>query len=129
MGAIRMHPDKNGGTEDAKMRFQTMKEKYEGLKERRMAAQSASEDANRKGHEEESEEQPTEEETNQEESSRQEAYDEDEPQSKEEKSKKNSLSYDPDDRESMRETALKMLGQIKTIEASLPDLMQEIGRL
>jgi len=32
--AKRMHPDKNGGTEDAKRKFQHMKERYESLKER-----------------------------------------------------------------------------------------------
>jgi len=31
--AKRMHPDKNGGTEEAKRRFQAMKERYEHLKE------------------------------------------------------------------------------------------------
>jgi len=31
--AKRMHPDKNGGTEDAKRRFQVMKEKYENLRD------------------------------------------------------------------------------------------------
>lgn len=31
--AKRMHPDKNGGTDEAKRRFQAMKEKYEHLKE------------------------------------------------------------------------------------------------
>uniref|UniRef100_A0A7S1WF97 J domain-containing protein n=1 Tax=Alexandrium catenella TaxID=2925 RepID=A0A7S1WF97_ALECA len=30
-----MHPDKNGGTDEAKERFQEMKELYEALKERR----------------------------------------------------------------------------------------------
>merc|ERR1712083_140286 len=33
--AKKMHPDKNGGTEEAKMRFQAMKERYEALKARR----------------------------------------------------------------------------------------------
>jgi curved DNA-binding protein CbpA len=32
--AKKMHPDKNGGTEDAKRNFQTMKERYESLKKR-----------------------------------------------------------------------------------------------
>ena len=34
--ALRLHPDKNGGTEQAKKRFQHMKERYETLKKRRM---------------------------------------------------------------------------------------------
>lgn len=129
--AIRMHPDKNGGTEDAKTRFQLMKEKYEGLKERRLAARSAATGAGKEEPEDSSEESSNEEKKEQEQPSRQEAYDEDEPQLGEKEGKKNntSLSYDPDDRESMRETALKMLGQLKTIETSLPNLMQEIGRL
>jgi len=33
--AKQMHPDKNGGTEEAKLRFQGMKERYEALRRRR----------------------------------------------------------------------------------------------
>lgn len=32
--AKKMHPDKNGGTESAKNRFQAMKERYEALKKK-----------------------------------------------------------------------------------------------
>merc|ERR1712176_1599860 len=32
--AKKMHPDKNGGTEEAKMLFQSMKQRYEDLKSR-----------------------------------------------------------------------------------------------
>eukprot|EP00913_Durusdinium_trenchii_P027668 g25948.t1 len=32
--AKKMHPDKNGGTEEAKQRFQAMKERYEALKKK-----------------------------------------------------------------------------------------------
>jgi len=38
--AMRMHPDKNGGTEEAKRRFQQMKERYETLKEKYKPAAS-----------------------------------------------------------------------------------------
>merc|ERR1719356_1620277 len=33
--AKKMHPDKNGGTEEAKKRFQQMKERYEAIKRKR----------------------------------------------------------------------------------------------
>merc|ERR1719265_2526132 len=36
--ARRMHPDKNGGTEEAKQNFQNMKAHYEALKQRRAEA-------------------------------------------------------------------------------------------
>merc|ERR1712217_331561 len=36
--AKKMHPDKNGGTEEAKMRFQAMKERYEALKAKRSSS-------------------------------------------------------------------------------------------
>eukprot|EP00927_Polykrikos_kofoidii_P046778 TRINITY_DN40913_c0_g2_i1.p1 TRINITY_DN40913_c0_g2~~TRINITY_DN40913_c0_g2_i1.p1 ORF type:complete len:990 (+),score=176.35 TRINITY_DN40913_c0_g2_i1:130-3099(+) len=39
--AKKMHPDKNGGTEEAKIRFQHMKERYEALKKRREGDPSA----------------------------------------------------------------------------------------
>merc|ERR1712194_648819 len=32
--ARKMHPDKNGGTEEAKKKFQDMKERYEALKKK-----------------------------------------------------------------------------------------------
>merc|ERR1712232_681189 len=43
--AKKMHPDKNGGTEDAKHRFQIMKEKYENLKNRLQPQQNEREDS------------------------------------------------------------------------------------
>lgn len=39
--ARQWHPDKNGGTEEAKRRFQNMKERYEALKKRREEAPAA----------------------------------------------------------------------------------------
>eukprot|EP00435_Cladocopium_sp_Y103_P046252 s1670_g13.t1 len=42
--AKKMHPDKNGGTEMAKKRFQHMKERYESLKARRGAGPSPPEE-------------------------------------------------------------------------------------
>merc|ERR1712193_21525 len=40
--AKRMHPDKNGGTEEAKAKFQRMKECYEELKRRRQEGEEGS---------------------------------------------------------------------------------------
>merc|ERR1712110_1286492 len=42
--AKKMHPDKNGGTEDAKQRFQNMKERYEALKKSLAKSDSDNED-------------------------------------------------------------------------------------
>jgi len=35
----KMHPDKNGGTEESKERFQEMKKRYEALKKKRVTGQ------------------------------------------------------------------------------------------
>merc|ERR1719272_111290 len=40
----KMHPDKNGGTEDSKTRFQEMKTRYEALKKKRAEEQPKDED-------------------------------------------------------------------------------------
>merc|ERR1719188_2712542 len=40
--ARQMHPDKNGGTDEAKKRFQEMKERYEELKKKRSAVSTPS---------------------------------------------------------------------------------------
>mmetsp|Transcript_82462 Transcript_82462/g.163675 ORF Transcript_82462/g.163675 Transcript_82462/m.163675 type:complete len:1171 (+) Transcript_82462:65-3577(+) len=55
--AKRMHPDKNGGTEDAKRRFQVMKEKYENLRDHYQSAASKNEDDREPAREKEEEEQ------------------------------------------------------------------------
>jgi len=52
--AMRMHPDKNGGTDEAKRRFQQMKERYEALKEKFSAPTPAAHESRSNSRSEES---------------------------------------------------------------------------
>lgn len=134
-----MHPDKNGGTEEAKLRFQSMKERYEGLKERRGSAASVEGEAPApasagKGDEKaegvrsclEDGDAPRQD------GRRREAYDEDDPpeggagKPSEERVK---IEYDPKVRESMDETLWKMLRELKHFEVRMKPLYSEVRRL
>merc|ERR1711918_106571 len=53
----KMHPDKNGGTEESKERFQEMKKKYEALKKKRGTQEKEEEE---KGQDDEDQEGKTE---------------------------------------------------------------------
>jgi len=90
--AKRMHPDKNGGTEEAKERFQDMKKRYEALKEKREKKDPA--DTQQKD----------------------EAQEED--QNEKEQKDDKTIEFDPNDRESLHETAKKMVLQLSTLEKS-----------
>lgn len=107
--AKRMHPDKNGGTEEAKERFQKMKDRYESLKEFR-----AGPSENSKSVDQEKED------------GRKEAYDEDEQEEKPKGS--TSMEYDPKDRASLDATTFKMLSQLKVMFAGLETLKTQIQR-
>lgn len=128
--AKQMHPDKNGGTEDAKEAFQQMKQKYEALKERRAnpdgdgpkrktskCSKSSDDESEEKG---DDEAEPKEE-------KRKEAYDEDE-ESEAPPTKKESgqISYDPTDQDSLATTALEMLQRLKAIEGSMSTVMSQL---
>jgi molecular chaperone DnaJ len=128
--AKQMHPDKNGGTEDAKEAFQQMKQKYEALKERR-----ANQDGDgpkqktskcSKSSDDESEER-ADDEAEPKEEKRKEAYDEDE-ESEAPPTKKESgqISYDPTDQDSLATTALEMLQRLKAIEGSMSTVMSQL---
>jgi len=131
--AKKMHPDKNGGTEEAKLRFQRMKERYEVLKARRAAAAV---EANKSGEEEPEEElcengdaalakvegQPDD-------TRRKEAYDEDEDDERGKKEPESrTIEYDPGDRASLHKTVFRMLGQLKMMRHGLEDLSRQLRR-
>lgn len=120
--AKQMHPDKNGGTEAAKERFQQMKERYEALKNRR-----ASGDGNDEGKAEANKDDDAEkgvEDKEDKDERRKEAYDEDDDAPKKEESQK--ISYDPTDRESLATSAKEMLQRLKAIEGSMETVLYKL---
>lgn len=105
--AKKMHPDKNGGTEHAKKRFQDMKERYEALKKKLNGEDSSKDRATEEG--EKSEEKDT------------------EPDSKDDK-KSTSIEYDPSDKECMIQTVSRMAKQLANIDIQMKVLLQELRR-
>eukprot|EP00435_Cladocopium_sp_Y103_P012258 s411_g3.t1 len=113
--AKKMHPDKNGGTDEAKQRFQAMKERYEALKKKLSEDNVDKESEGRKN------EEPKER----------------EPKEKNEKKDKNedsnddakSIEYDPSNKESMVSTVVKMAGQLKNIDVQMDILLKELSRM
>lgn len=97
----KMHPDKNGGTEESKERFQEMKKRYEALKKKR-----GSQD-NDEPEEKEQTEQDDQEEKN-----------------KDDKT----IEFDPTNRDSLHGTAKKMLSQLSTLDTSMATLVQQLKR-
>lgn len=150
--ARKMHPDKNGGTEEAKRRFQHMKERYEELKKRRENPQEGpakgqdEDEEDRKEREEkereekerekkerkekkekekqEKKEKGEEDEEDEEDEGRDDDDEEDDP-----KEKSTSISYDPADRKSMEKTVTKMLGQLQNINIQMKVLVKELARV
>jgi hypothetical protein len=127
--AKQMHPDKNGGTENAKEAFQHMKEKYEALKERRAnqdgdgpkrktskCSKSSDDESEEKG---DDEAEPKEE-------KRKEAYDEDDEDEAPTKKESGQISYDPTDQGSLATTAVEMLQRLKAIEGSMSTVMSQL---
>lgn len=153
--AKKMHPDKNGGTEEAKTRFQHMKERYEALKRRRGGEEEAEagergrasgeegpEDAGgaeeeppgggKPSGEDDAREDP-------EEDGKQaapqhgaggEAREEERPERERPRGrpKARSIEYDPGDAESMVQTVSKMVAQLKHIEVQSGVVLSELQR-
>jgi molecular chaperone DnaJ len=139
--AKQMHPDKNGGTPEAKERFQQMKERYEALKEHRAnngppkpkeekeeRREEKEESGSEKG-EAEKEGEDGEEAKEEKEEKRKEAYDEDdEDKSPKTEKQRTSISYDPTDQESLATTAVEMLQRLKAIEGSMTTLRHKLAQ-
>lgn len=127
--AKQMHPDKNGGTEEAKEAFQQMKDKYEALKERR-ASQEGDEPKRRKpskDNDDDADEICDEDTEGQSKEDRQkEAYEEDEEEGPPPRKQTSQISYDPTDQSSLASTALEMLQRLKAIEGSMSTVMAQL---
>jgi len=132
--AKQMHPDKNGGTEEAKKRFQQMKERYEVLKEeiRNDPAKHTGDRAKsgRADEDEETDAAPLAVEDGegppmQQSPSKGDADSEDDKQQEKERS----IKYDPHDRSSLEETARKMLKQLRVMRTTMVQIKQELHRI
>lgn len=149
--AKKMHPDKNGGTAEAKERFQQMKERYEALKERRGSdeprgsskgsaaqddeqeecdAEKGDEEKGDAGEDGEKEGAGADGETDEakpEEPQRKEAYEEDS-ESEAPKKQSSQISFDPTDQESLVTTAVEMLERLKAIEGGMATVKDQLRR-
>jgi len=133
--AKRMHPDKNGGTDDAKRRFQQMKERYELLKKKR-GMMNEDDDENEmdvapqsSGGEEDDED------------GAKRLKDRKPPKNKDEEEEatvgdkkvgedsSGNIEYDPSDKDSMLKTVTKMLGQLKNVEVQMKVVVKELRRI
>lgn len=128
--AKKMHPDKNGGTEDAKQRFQQMKERYEALKTRR----NPEERKEKKNDKDQAEEDRGTEDQEAEGEERKKAGDENDEavvdrQDQQNEEPKSTIEYDPNDRQSLHKTIWRMLSQLKTMQKGLQDLVKQLGRV
>jgi hypothetical protein len=148
--AKKMHPDKNGGTDEAKKAFQTMRERYESLRKRvRKRAQGLESDGDTDSDESkrgkgsktsaegcagqilDGEPPPEDAEQRRNQQRQKEAYDEDDDDEDKGKNKKeerqsSSINYDPSDRESMRTCMLDMLKSLKKIRPQQEQLAKEL---
>jgi hypothetical protein len=95
----KMHPDKNGGTEESKRRFQEMKTRYEELKKKRNAADAEQE-------------------------KQVDAQEDEQPKGNDDKT----IEFDPNNRDSLHETARKMLQQLSTLDTGMINLVQQLKR-
>jgi len=123
--AKKLHPDKNGGTEVAKKRFQQMKERYEAIKKKRNEDCEA--DSDNEGPPESDEEGAT---KKLKDSKRKDDDDAAANNAEEDAADKaSSIEYDPQDRVSMEKTVGKMLGQLKNVEIQMKVVVKELGRI
>jgi len=98
--AKQLHPDKNGGTEYAKRRFQNMKERYESLKQRRQQGCQGPSD-------------------------KEESTDREDPEGAEDNGR---IEFDPADRSSLDQTVWKMLHQLRTLKEGLEEIARRLRR-
>eukprot|EP00929_Paragymnodinium_shiwhaense_P076500 TRINITY_DN39347_c0_g2_i1.p1 TRINITY_DN39347_c0_g2~~TRINITY_DN39347_c0_g2_i1.p1 ORF type:complete len:1038 (-),score=240.88 TRINITY_DN39347_c0_g2_i1:126-3239(-) len=134
--AKKMHPDKNGGTEEAKQRFQHMKERYEVLKkalkegggpEGSPKAEAGDEESTQGGALMDGEAPETDWSC----AKRGDAYDEDEDEEKddEEEKPKATVSYDPFDSDSMIEFLFHTIEQFRVIRPQQDRVSRETEKL
>lgn len=147
--AKKMHPDKNGGTEEAKVRFQKMKERYEGLKtkmggvpEEGQPQEPAEGPANRRnveGGEPEHAEQggcydkpsETHDEEDADKAGKEVGADKENTDKDEERSREKASAgkgYDPSDKDSMVKTVSRYAKQLRDMNGKMEVLMRELEK-
>jgi len=126
--ARRMHPDKNGGTEDAKQKFQNMKAHYEALKQGRLEANKENQE-NRESQQEMHEEDCDE--TSGEKSAPQESDQGQQGQQNQQGQKGMGLLelLQSNDRGALDQAVMEMRAQLKTIRQHMDILASEQQRL
>lgn len=135
--AKQMHPDKNGGTPEAKERFQQMKERYEALKQHRLEHGPGKPKEEKEEKEERGDDKDSSgsekgdgdrdgEDGEEAKEKRKEAYDEDEEEAPKKEESKTSISYDPTDQESLTTTAVEMLQRLRAIEGSMATVRERL---
>lgn len=130
--AKRMHPDKNGGTEEAKKRFQHMKQRYEYLKERYWTLlDPATPDRRPRGYAasdfgSSSKEDPDYGEDKGGGDEEEEA--EDRPPQRTPAAEGRRIEYDPTDRGSMEETVWRMVRQMRRLQQGVEAISEEVKR-
>jgi hypothetical protein len=124
--AKKLHPDKNGGTDEAKKRFQQMKERYEAIKKKRNEDCEAESDDGGPPESEEDEDA-----LKKLKDKKRKDNDAEDAAAKEEDAadKASSIEYDPQDRDSMEKTVCKMLGQLKNVEIQMKVVVKELSRV
>eukprot|EP00929_Paragymnodinium_shiwhaense_P118471 TRINITY_DN90395_c0_g1_i1.p1 TRINITY_DN90395_c0_g1~~TRINITY_DN90395_c0_g1_i1.p1 ORF type:complete len:680 (+),score=205.42 TRINITY_DN90395_c0_g1_i1:85-2124(+) len=146
--ARQMHPDKNGGTEEAKKKFQHMKERYEKLKKTRESDSNAGAEPSASGNGSETGAGPEERQQRREvgeaealaaqpKGARREPAAAQEPpadtgpppaEAEQDQKPRSMQAYDVNDKSSLQRTAGKMLEQLADMEASMDILLRELQR-
>jgi molecular chaperone DnaJ len=126
--ARQLHPDKNGGTEAAKKRFQQMKDRYEAIKKNRNQDLECESDD---GMEPQPASDKDDDGPRQLKDKKRKDKDDAESAAKEEDEadQASSIAYDPQDRDSMEKTVSKMLGQLKNIEIQMKVVVKELNNI
>lgn len=149
--ARKMHPDKNGGTEEAKKKFQGMKERYESLKKKWSSGDAAKDDPESDQPEKKEpadagdaeaadtagaqDKEPADEAARADTAEDGEGSNDDGAEKADEKGKAKQkgkkgvkIEYDPKDKESMVETVTNMAKQLKLIDTQMQALVKELER-
>lgn len=146
--ARSMHPDKNGGTEEAKKKFQNMKARYEALKKKRgescvdevpgtnqnkkeVEGEKSSDKNNKDNAKTQNDDlltDPTEEGADDEAPKHEEAEEDEASEDKTEDKSSTKIEYDPGNKESMVATVARMVKQLQNVDIQMQVLMKELQK-
>jgi hypothetical protein len=135
--ARQMHPDKNGGTDEAKQKFQSMKERYEAIKKKRDGQTPRGGQSSQGGQSPRFPEECDSSPTASDQAGGADGGSAEEPQGRSggqksprsSKKKPGRMEYDPTDKESMLESVGQMLEQLKHVDTQMEVLVAEMDRV